>query len=236
LAERIFPGIGAGAAWDHAAAQRYELESARNTIFQSFARVYAEWESYGPALSFGVGDQWFRGNASLYAAFRDGIEDRAALEIGSGPFGHLAPCKAFKRRIIIDPLALAYRDMQQAEFGKTFFTPDIELHATAAEVRIPELAGAIDGLIVSRNAIDHCDDPLAVLGTIAEYAAPGCWFFLWTDIWHLAGLDAGHRNITRSASVMQALIEGLGFEVIQRGATIRNPAEYIEFGCIARKQ
>jgi hypothetical protein len=118
----------------------------------------------------------------------------------------------------------------------TFFTPDIDGYSVAAETRVATIVGKIDGLIVCRNCLDHCDDPLVVLQNIAEYATPRCWLFLWTDIWHLHGPDEGHQNITRSQSVMRALLDGLGFEIIQEGRVIGKSAECVEFGCIARKR
>jgi SAM-dependent methyltransferase len=223
--------------WDHRTAQRYEIEHARQTIVGHFQQAYSTWQER-PAdfLSLKKDDEWFNGNAALYAEFSNGVAARTCLEIGSGPFGHLAPCRAFKKRIIIDPLAESYRDIQRELFGKTFFTDDIVLYPTSAETVIDRLLGQVDGLIVCRNALDHCEDPLAVLQNIADYAAPGCWLFLWTDIWHVAGTDAGHHNITRSHKMMTSLIHGLGFDILQMGRAIRDPAEYLEFGCIARKQ
>jgi hypothetical protein len=60
-----------------------------------------------------------------------------------------------------------------------------------------------------------------VLNAISEYAAQGCYFLLWTDIWHLKGTDIGHRNITRSVDVMPKLISGLGFDILHTGETVR---------------
>ena len=222
--------------WDHANAQRYEIEHARQTILAAFPQNYAQWETQSPNfLYFNANDQWFCGDAALFDQFRNHIDDKSCLEIGSGPFGHLGQSKALCRRVIIDPLIDAYRDIELREFGKTFFTPDIETHACAAETKVNSVVGAINGLIVCRNCLDHCDDPLTVLANIAEYAAPDCWFFLWTDIWHRE-IDAGHKNITRSAVVMRALLGGFGFEIIREGRPIRDPADYLEFGCIARKR
>jgi hypothetical protein len=113
----------------------------------------------------------------------------------------------------------------------------VRTYALPGEETVPELVGAVDGCIVCRNALDHTDDPLMVLNNIADYAAPGCYFLFWTDLWHLAGLDEGHRNITKSIAVMDRLMDGLGFELLKRGATVRSEAEgYIEYGRLARKR
>ncbi len=223
--------------WGHAAAQRYELESARQTIIAEYPRVREDWGNRPQgALPFTVDDQWFCGNAVLFREFAAGIETKTCLEIGSGPFGALAPCKALRRRIIIEPLGNQYRDLQLSAFGSTFFTPDVELHSIPAEREIAQLVGTVDGLIVCRNCLDHCEDPLTILQNISRYARPGCWFLLWSDLWHLQGVDEGHRNITRSPDAMKALIAGLGFEVLQVGRSVREPGEFIELGCIARKK
>ena len=163
------------------------------------------------------------------------VRDRTNLEIGAGPFGYLAPCYWMKRRIVIDPLVDKYRAYQMAHFGKTFWTSEIETHAAPAEQIVEPLRGAVDGCIVSRNALDHMEDPLAALEAIAQYAAPGCYLLLWTDIWHPEGGDVGHRNITRSPSVLDKMLDGLGFDVVQNGADIRG-GECIEYGRLARKR
>jgi hypothetical protein len=141
-----------------------------------------------------------------------------------------------KRRIVIDPLVDRYRAYQIKRFGRTFWTPDIETHAVPAEQIVEQLRGAIDGCIVSRNALDHMEDPLAALGTIAAYAASGCYLLLSTDIWHMDGGDVGHRNITRSAAVLDGLLNGLGFDILQNGADVRDSDQYIEYGRLARKR
>jgi SAM-dependent methyltransferase len=223
--------------WDHVTGQRYEIENARQTIIADYPKVRDAWDRRAPgALPFSVDDQWFCGNARLFAEFADGIDTKVALEIGAGPFGALAPCNAFRRRIIIDPLGEQYRDIQFSAFGSTFFTPDIELHSIPAEREIAALVGAVDGLIVCRNCIDHCEDSLTILLNISRYARPGCWFLFWSDLWNLRGHDEGHRNITQSPDVIEALVAGLGFEILQLGRPIRNPKELVEWGCVARKK
>jgi hypothetical protein len=140
------------------------------------------------------------------------------------------------RRIVIDPLIEKYRSYQLSRMGETVWLDDIETHARSAESVIPELRGAIDGSIICRNALDHTEDPFGVLAAISQYAAPGCYLLLWTDIWHSRGPTIGHRNITRSHAAMDALLMGLGFDIIQNGASIRAPGEFVEYGRLARKR
>ena len=50
------------------------------------------------------------------------------------------------------------------------------------------------------------------------------------------GVTIGHRNITQSVDAMDALLFGLGFDIIQNGALIRTPVEFVEYGRLARKR
>ena len=93
----------------------------------------------------------------------------------------------------------------------------------------------MDGSLICRNCLDHCEDPFAVLFNISEYAAPGCYLLLWSDIWHLAGTDPGHHNLTKTEAMMDKIISGLGFEILRICSKIRDPSEYVEYGRLARK-
>jgi hypothetical protein len=223
--------------FSHQLAQRYENLSSRRTTRRagrSWLEAARRNRERG-GLWHDAGDQWFTGNEKLFVEFVAHVRERSNLEIGSGPMGFLAPCHWMRRRVVIDPLIDEYRAYQLRRFGETVWTPEIETHACAAETVIPQLCGAIDGSIVSRNALDHTDDPLAVLEAISRYAAAGCYLLIWTDIWHVNGPTIGHRNITRSVELMDKLLGGLGFTIIQRGAAIRDPKHFIEYGRVARK-
>jgi len=224
--------------FSHRSAQQYEMLSARGTMRRDFPRLYGAWERERAAggLWQAADDQWFRGNAALWTAFVEHVKDRTNLEIGSGPFGYLAPCYWMKRRVVIDPLVDRYRAYQMKRFGKTFWTADIEIHAVPVEQIVEPLRCAVDGCIVARNSLDHMEDPLAALEAIAEYAAPGCYLLLWSDIWHHGGGDVGHRSITRSARVLDKLLDGFGFDLVQKGADINPPGGHIEYGRLARKR
>jgi hypothetical protein len=228
----------AAGGFDHRSAQSYEMQSARGTMDRDFARVYADWERARAAgeLWQSADDQWFLGNTGLFAAFVEHVRERTNLEIGSGPFGYLAPCYWMKRRIVIDPLLDRYRDYQMRHFGKTFWSDEIETHAVPAEQMVETLRGAIDGCIVSRNALDHMADPLAALEAIGAYAEPGCYLLLWSDIWHADGGDVGHRNITRSTRALDQMLDGLGFEILQNGASFHRAEGDIDYGRLARKR
>lgn len=221
----------------HVAAQEYEAKSAARNIEKDFAVLYESWEQAKKegSLWHYADNQWFLGNVELWDEFVNHVQNRRCLEIGSGPFGYLAPCYWIKDRIIIDPLIDFYRNEQLRVLGKTFFGDEIKTYNVPAEECLNELLGKIDGFIVCRNMLDHCEDPLKVLENISDYAVSGSYLLLWTDIFHLMGLDEGHRNITQSPRVFKMLLKGLGFALLQEGAKIRDPHEYIEFGILARK-
>jgi hypothetical protein len=226
--------------FSHKIAQYYELLSAQRSIRRAggpWLTVARDAREDATAPRHGaVGDQWFCGNEPLFAEFIAHVKDRANLEIGSGPMGHLASRPWMRRRIVVDPLIEKYRSYQLRRFGDTVWTGDIETHACAAENVIPELRDAIDGSIICRNALDHTEDPLSVLSAISQYATPGCYLLLWSDIWHSGGVTIGHRNITRSPAAMDALLTGFGFDIIQNGAQIRAPGKFVEYGRLARKR
>lgn len=223
--------------FDHAKAQRYELSSANRTIEQNFPEVFARFQKLRsePGPWRDPNSPWFGSDKRLWDDFASHVRSRKCLEIGSGPWGYLLMCPWIEKRTIIDPLVEEYKAAQIRVAGGTLFVDGIATHTTPAEQPIAVLIGSIDGVIVCQNAIDHCEDPLAVLSNIAAYAAPGCYLLLWTDIWHLDGVDAGHRNITRSSAAIDYLLRGAGFDVVRRSDQIRQDGKYIEYGVLARK-
>lgn len=158
------------------------------------------------------------------------VKTRKCLEVGSGPFGFLAPCYWIRDRVIVDPLIDDYRSFQVSNFGNTLFTDDIVTYSQPGEKLIDELVGNVDGFIVCRNAIDHCENPMAVLSNFSKYASKGCYLLLWTDIWHLSGIDEGHRNITRSVEELDTFMTSIGFSIVRHCSKIRNPEHFIEYG------
>jgi hypothetical protein len=224
------------AAFDHAQAQRYEFAHNRIDIAEHFPRLSAalDEEMTNGGVWFKPEHHWFDNDQAFFDSFIMHIRHRKSLEIGSGPFGFLAFCPWIKDRTIIDPLIDAYRGEQLRLFGRTFFD-GVDRHAQPAETLVDSLLGRIDGCIVCQNALDHCEDPLSVLSNIGRYSSAGCYLLLWTDLWHLSGLDEGHRNITRSVDAMNALLSGLGFEIVKRGPRLRQDETTIEYGIIARK-
>lgn len=238
LLKRFSKKTTAATSFDHEKAQEYEWHHNRQTILETFPKLYEAVERNLSAggLWYTSNDQFFEGDGRLFDEFVAHVRRRKCLEIGAGPYGFLAPMRWIKDRVIIDPLADKYREAQLQLIGKTFLTSDVVTYARNAESLIDDLTGTIDGAIICRNALDHCEDALTVLVNMSKYAARGCYLLLWTDIWHLQGLDDGHHNITRSPEAMDALLAGLSFEVIRPSSEVRNGSEYIEYGRLARKR
>jgi hypothetical protein len=161
--------------FDHALAQKFELHNNEQVVKQTFAGLYSDVEANLAAggLWHSENDEFFHGDRVLFDTVIEHIKTRKCLEIGSGPYGFLAPARWIADRTIIEPLAAQYKAAQLREIGKTFFTDDIKVYPNGAETLISELVGKIDGKIMSRNALDHCEDPLTILMNISQYAAPG---------------------------------------------------------------
>lgn len=221
--------------FDHTEAQRYELSSNTSTIEQHFPKVFARFQKTQSEPWHDPNSPWFGNDKRLWDDFVSHVRRRMSLEIGSGPWGYLLMCPWIEKRTIIDPLVEEYKAAQMRVVGGTLFTDDVMTYTTPAEQPIASLVGTVEGVIVCQNAIDHCEDPLAVLSNIGAYAASGCYLLLWTDIWHLDGVDAGHRNITRSSTAIDYLLRGAGFDVVRRSDRIRQDGKYVEYGVLARK-
>lgn len=228
---RMLSRSSAAGPFDHGRAQAYEFASARRRMDEDYVDLlgHVRGAQRQGSLWHSADDQFFVGNEELWGRFVEHVRSRKCLEIGSGPFGYLAPCNWMSDRVIIDPLVDQYREYQIKLAGDTLFTKDVVTYARPAESLVPELVGQVDGCIVCRNALDHCEDPLTVVHNVGLYAGSGAYLLLWTDLWHLTGLDEGHRNITRSIGAFDALLKGLGFEIIQKGTSIRKPGEMIEY-------
>jgi SAM-dependent methyltransferase len=91
--------------------------------------------------------------------------DKVVLDIGSGPLGFPDACPA-RVSLSVDPLHERYAASGLLIEG----TPAIYLSAGAE--RIPVLSASLD-VVVVRNALDHVDDPAAVLAEIQRLLRPG---------------------------------------------------------------
>lgn len=227
--------------FDHDAAQKYEANHARQWLNANFLALYDQIVSSKadatrwPGPENLIVKEFFDSNMDEWDSFAEFISDKTCLDIGCGPCSLLCIWYWVKEKIVIDPLISQYDSIAKELFGKSWFGNDIRMYSLIGESYIPELENKIDGAIVCRNALDHCDNPYQVLENVSKYAAPGCYLLLWTDLYHKHGVDEGHSNITKSSVDFEAQIKQLGFEIVRRVGNIRNDDSTINYGCLAKK-
>jgi len=223
-------------AWS--AAQQYEQQHSERWIQENFETLFARIEAARRAREISCGSllvsEFFSNDDGRWLEFARNVQDKTCLEVGAGPCGELAHWWWLKHRFVIDPLAAEYKRVSLQLFQRTWYTDDMRLYSQPAERVIDELRGAIDGAIVCRNTLDHCDNPFLVLSNIAAYAKPGCQLLLWTDLWHPSGHDAGHRNIIREKKAFEQQLNALGFDILYSFEDRERPT--INYGCRAKKR
>lgn len=221
-------------------AQQYELASASQFMDKEFLGTYNDVAAAKIKKDFyyhGENNDFFAGRKPAdWRNFVDYCRDRSCLEIGAGPVGNILQWYWLRRRIVIDPLARVYQDYQKKKFGKTLFSRRIKIYNQPAEKFILDLQGKINGFILTRNTLDHLEDPLLALENISRYATVGCYLLFWCDLWHPDGVDEGHRQITKSVFGFKKLIDGLGFQIAYDLSPVRADSSTVEYGCFARKK
>lgn len=217
--------------FDHSKAQIYEINYASKWLDNNFERVYED-VSDKKKQKHVISDEFFK-NYYLWDKFVKYIENKTCLEIGSGPAGALIRWYWAKKRIIIDPLALEYKRLSIEKFGKSLFTDDMILYSQNAEIYIPSLQDKINGAIVCRNVLDHCENPISVIRNMSKYAKSGCYLLLWSDIYHNKGHNEGHTNITKSKTELENIIKKNNFEIQYKFSLGKRDA--INYGCVAKK-
>jgi hypothetical protein len=135
------------------------------------------------------------------------------LEIESGHIGVLALILWIKERIIIEPFLDLYIKTQLDFFGKTFFTNNIQIYSQNVEKFIPSLEDSINGFIVSRNALDYCEDLWKILKNISRYASKKFKLLLCKNLWYLKNLDGKHKNIIKNKKIFEKKNIDLGFRI-----------------------
>lgn len=222
------------------AAQEYELGHSRRWISDNFESLFGRMQTAGdtgerwPGPHRLVMKEFFAGDLEEWREFAEHISGRTCLEVDAGPRGALAIWWWARRRIVIDPLVEEYKRLCLSMFGKSWYGEEIELYASPVENFIKELAHTIDGAIICRNTLGHREDPMAVLQSISDYAAPGCVLLLWTDLRHPKGRDAGHRNITKDSAGFERVVITRGFDVLRAFAD--HDRATINFDCCATKR
>jgi hypothetical protein len=218
------------------ASQTYELTNAE--LFMQgdfFKQLFAEIVSGQRLVSKGYRDptllqEFFGSDEGLWHSFLAHITAKRALEIGPAVASELATWDVVKDKYVIEPLYDQIAAYQQRTFGTTCFE-GITCYSQPAEQVIPELLGNIDGAILCRNCLDHTPNWRAVLENIAQYASPGAYLLLWTDLYH-PHRDEGHYNLMKDKEAFRKLIEKMGFEIL---LTYSQNAEHLDFGCLGRR-
>jgi len=90
--------------FNHIEAQNYEKKYADGVVLNDFLDLYKRWEECkkNGGLWQDQGNQWFQGDLKAWNKFVKYIKTKKCVEIGSGPFGFLAPCYWLKDRVIIN--------------------------------------------------------------------------------------------------------------------------------------
>jgi len=105
----------------------------------------------------------------------DFFDGKVVLDVGSGPLGFPDACPAAVS-LAVEPLTHRF-----AEAGLLLDSHAVYL-ATGVE-DIPLRAGSVD-VVVSRNNLDHVDDPRRALAEIRRVLRPGGTFVLNVDVEH----------------------------------------------------
>lgn len=227
--------------FDHHKAQEYEANQAKLWIKDNFTLLYQQITSSvagkkrWPGPENLVVKEFFNNSMDEWDLFAEFIADKSCLDIGCGPCSLLCIWYWVQTKIVIDPLVSQYDNTAKELFGKSWFGDDIKKYSCFGEEYISELENKIDGAIVCRNALDHCDKPYKILDNISSYAKSGCYLLLWTDLYHKNGVDDGHSNITKSLADFETYLKKLGFEIVRQVGNIRPDESTINYGCLAKK-
>lgn len=213
-------------------AQKYEWYCTKahlDTNFVSLRDSYLSRNSLGCPGGFFEEPEW----QTVVLPY---ISGKTCMEVGCASSAFLSPGNDLKKRIIIDPQLNLIRQRARELCGdKTWLHDKMTYYSQPAEIFIHELTGQVDGLIMIRNCLDHCEKPYIILENLGRYAAEGCWLALWNDIWHInPPADEGHRDITKNPKEFEDKIIASGFKVI-RHVKQRDDGTTIEYGCVARK-
>jgi len=226
--------------FNHEKAQKYEILHSERWVNENYDTLY---DDLGKAKRTGTlwpgpgglfVKEFFDGSFSKWQEFAEYIMGKTCIEIGSGPLPALCVWYWAGDKIVIDPLINEYKRLTTKNGRQSWFSDDMTLYPSCAEHYVSAFAGIADGVIVCRNALDHCEKPALILDNISKYAAPGCQLLLWSDLWHLDGHDEGHTNITKDRARFEQDIIVRGFSIIDRYEDTARKT--INYGCRAVKR
>lgn len=116
-------------------------------------------------------------------------QPQSALEIGVGGLGvgTLGFLKKIPTRVGIDPLPLS--DLSCSEASRVMveeLRQSVQFRISPGE-HTPFPDASFD-LVLCCNVLDHVHDPAIVLGEVCRVLRPGAYFYLFVDVFSLAGL------------------------------------------------
>jgi SAM-dependent methyltransferase len=138
------------------------------------------------------GRRWQQARAEVRRVLREaGIDDegffagKVVLDIGSGPLGFPdAVASEAAVSLSVEPLAERF-----ARAGLLLDSAAVYLSCGAEAM--PLRSGSVD-VVVSRNNLDHVDDPVAVLAEVKRVLRPGGAFILNVDVDHTPTVTEPH--------------------------------------------
>lgn len=215
----------------HADAQKGELSFAQNVVKEGYKHLLSKIEEARDAgEDFNSFYDWFS-NLDQHKAFCDEIRNGHVLEVGCGPFGIVSVNEWIKHRYAIDPLLEEYIEAQLNDAGKTIFE-NVECKSISAEVLVEEFVGRMD-CVVSRNCIDHAQDPWLVFDNITKYSNK--WIVFWVEHWHPI-FDNMHQNLTQNRDTFLKMVSGFGFEILEDTIFSDKACDNPNIGFVAKKQ
>lgn len=136
--------------------------------------------------------RWQQARAELRRVLREAqidddafFEDKVVVDIGSGPLGFPdAAAAVASRSISVEPLADRYADA-----GLMLESDATYLNCGAED--IPLETASVD-VVVSRNNLDHVDDPPAVIREVKRILRPGGVFIINVDVGHTPSVTEPH--------------------------------------------
>ncbi|SRR5258706_3975801 len=225
--------------FDHNKAEKYELNYSKKWIDESYPSFIKEINEIktNNTITPHYLDLFFDNNLDEWNRFVKSVRTKNCMEIASGPCGIFPFWQNWLEgnKTIIDPLINDYYDVVALK-GQNWFDQSIIKYAVEAEELLDEYNNKIDGFILCRNGLDHCSNPYLVLENIGKYAASGCKFLFWSDIWHNQPPDEGHRQITKDINEFEKFILNNNFELIRRTPQVRPEGMTIEYGGVFIKK
>lgn len=213
-----------------------KTEPGRASLYAPFEVAFARWQrdrlrELGRALDLVPEETGLNGNghgSDLERALDRWCAAQSVVEIGPGPYPAAAAAPAWRRAVAVDPLAKSY-----FEEG---LIPAAAAHVTYIQApgeRIPLPAGCAD-LVIIENALDHVNEPAAVLREAHRLLRNGGLLWVLVDL--STHTDNMHPHCFDDAAV-RALLSNAGLEIVSERVSSHksHPKAYGEFRALVRK-